>query len=82
MLRWLVSNQGLDYFKNRELKFTPVNPNRITADDRAAYITGLEDLIDLDAVPVVASYVSPCFLSPAEVHTIETIRRIHLVMAL
>jgi hypothetical protein len=56
----------------------------MTEYHRDVFTESLRDLINLDAVPVVASSnrnVSPCFLRPAEVHTIKMIRRIHPVMA-
>jgi len=65
--------------------FGLVEINAMTENARDTLTESVTDLIDLDAVPVVASSnrnVSPCFLRPAEVHTIEMIRRIHLVMAL
>ena len=52
------------------MKFKPVNQNLITADDRLAYIEGLRELIDLDAVVVASSGnidVRHCFLPPATV---------------
>jgi hypothetical protein len=55
----------------------------MTENDRATFIESIGDLIDLDAVPVVASSnrnVSPFFLRLAKVHTIEMIRNVILVM--
>ena len=57
----------------------------MTEHDRDTFTESVGDLIALDAVPVVASSnrnVSPCFLRLAKLHTIEMIRKIHLVMAL
>ena len=65
--------------------FGLVDPDGLTANDRDTFIESVGDLIDLDAVPVVASSnrdVSPCFFQLAKAYTIEMIRRIHLVMAL
>ena len=55
---------------NLELKFKPVDPHRLTENDRLAYIEGLRELIDLDAVVVASSGnidVRLCFLPPATV---------------
>ena len=40
---------------NLELTFNPVGPNRMTENDRTTFIEGMRNLIDLDAVLVVAS---------------------------
>jgi len=48
--------------------FNPVYTDRLTEDDRITYAACVRDMIDLDAVVVVASGnvgVSPCFLLPA-----------------
>ena len=55
---------------NLELKFKPVDPHTITENDRLAYVEGLRELIDLDAVVVASSGnidVRHCFLPPATV---------------
>ena len=54
--------------------FSLVDPDGMTENDRATFIESVGDLVDLDAVLVVASSnrnVSPCFLRPAKVHTID-----------
>jgi len=53
---------------NLELIFNPVNPSDLTEDDKATYIAGMREVIELDAVLVAASAnrsVSLCFFQPA-----------------
>ena len=54
--------------ENLELTFNPVSRDDVTEDFTTAYRTSLRDVIELDAVVVVASgnrNVSPCFFRPA-----------------
>ncbi len=57
LLHWLVSKpRSLFNLVNLDLKkFHPVDPHKFTENDRLAYIEGIRELIDLDAVVVVVS---------------------------